>query len=346
MPESGASADPSGLLTDIPGVRVGAAGDPGLGSGVSVVVFEEPAVAGVAVLGGAPGGRELELLAPEMTVERIDALVLAGGSAFGLDAAGGVQEALAAANRGFRVGSRRIPIVPAAILFDLAHLPEGMTPPYRAWGREAAEAARPGPFALGSAGAGIGATTALVKGGLGSAAALTGGGIRVAALVAVNALGSPLIGEGPHFWAAPFEVGDEFGGLGWPHPFFPRPLPPAPLKGTGPATTIGVVVTDAALSKAEARRLALMAHDGLARALLPAHAPLDGDTLFAAATGARALPPAGPERSLALTRLGETAARVVARAIARGVFAATPLPRPGLPPTWSERFGAPPAALR
>jgi L-aminopeptidase/D-esterase-like protein len=327
------------LLTDIAGVRVGAAGDAELGSGVSVVIFETPAVASVAVLGGAPGEREIALLAPEMTVERIDAIVLSGGSAFGLDAAGGVQEALLAQGRGFPVGARRVPIVPAAILFDLAHLPEGVIPPYRAWGREAAETAAPGHFPLGTVGAGTGATTALVKGGLGSASARTADGIGIAALMAVNALGSPLIGTGPHFWAAPFEVGDEFGGLGWPVPF-PRPLPPAPLKGATPATTLGVVVTDAALTKAEAKRLALMAHDGLARALVPAHAPLDGDTIFAAATGAIALPASLPERNLALTRLGEAAAQVVARAIARGVFAATPLPRPGLPPTYRERFGA------
>lgn len=326
-------------LTAFPGLLVGAAGDPALGSGVSVAIFEEPAVASLAILGGAPGGRETALLAPEMTVERIDAIVLAGGSAFGLEAAAGVQEALLAAGRGFPVAGRRVPIVPAAILFDLAHVPEGPLPPYRAWGRDAAENASPGPIGEGSVGAGIGATTATLKGGLGSAASRTETGALVGALVAVNAVGSPLVGEGPHFWAAPFEVGAEFGGLGWPTPL-PAPLPPAPLKGTGPATTIGLVVTDAALSKAEARRLALMAHDGLARAVNPAHAPMDGDTLFAAATGASPLPPPGPARLLALTRLGEAAAAVVARAIARAVFHATPIPRPGLPPTWRERFGA------
>lgn len=326
------------LLTDIDGIAVGHADDPGLGSGVTAIIFTRPAVAAVAALGGAPGGRDLGMLAPEATVPAIDAIVLSGGSAFGLDAAGGVQAFLRAEGRGFAIGGQPVPLVAQAILFDLANGGEknwGERPPYWDLGRRAAAAARGGAFALGSVGAGMGATTATVKGGLGSASTETSAGHRVAALVAVNALGSAMIGDGPHFWAAPFEVEGEFGGRGWPPSIRAEDLRPRLKTAPGTATTIGVIATDAALGKAEAHRLALMAHDGLARAILPAHAPLDGDTIFAAATGARPL--ADPIAEL--TELGFAATLTMARAIARGIFAATGLGFPGAAPTWQERFG-------
>jgi L-aminopeptidase/D-esterase-like protein len=181
-------------------------------------------------------------------------------------------------------------------------------------------------------GAGTGATTATLKGGIGAASALTASGHVVAALAVVNAVGTATIGAGPWFWAAPFEVGTEFGGLGWPARMGPEAtalrLKPRPQ----PATTIGVVVTDATLSKAQAQRLAIMAHDGLARAVLPAHAPMDGDTIFAASTGARPL--GDPVRDL--TELGHAATCAFARAVAVGVFAATALP--GGQPSWRDRF--------
>jgi L-aminopeptidase/D-esterase-like protein len=189
-------------------------------------------------------------------------------------------------------------------------------------------------FELGSVGAGTGATTATVKGGLGSASAVTRHGHQVAAIVAVNAVGSPLVGEGPWFWAAPFEQGDEFGGLGLPPRFLPEHHAPR-LKGlAGTATTIGLIVTDAALTKAQARRLAIMADDGLARAILPAHAPTDGDTVFAAATGARPM-----ENPVAeLTLLGHAATQVMARAVARAVYHATALPWTGAQLGWHAQF--------
>ena len=326
------------LLTDIDGVAVGHADDAGLGSGVTAIVFARPAVASVAVLGGAPGGRDLGMLAPEATVAAIDALVLSGGSAFGLDAAGGVQAFLRAQGRGFAIGGKHVPLVAQAILFDLGNGGDknwGERAPYWDLGRSAAAAAHGGPFALGSVGAGMGATTATLKGGLGSASAETSAGHRVAALVAVNALGSTTIGDGPHFWAAPFEADGEFGGRGWPPNIGVGDLRPRLKTAPGTATTIGVIATDAALGKAEAHRLALMAHDGLARAILPAHAPLDGDTIFAAATGARPLGDPIAE----LTELGFAATLTMARAIARGVFAATGLGFPGGTPSWQERFG-------
>ncbi len=322
------------LLTDVAGLTVGHATDLALGSGVTAILFDTPATAAVAVLGGAPGGRDTGLLAPEMTVETVHAIVLSGGSAFGLDAAGGVQAALREQGIGFAVGAARIPITPQAILFDLlngGNKDWGRFSPYRDMGYEAAQAATGGDFALGTVGAGTGATTAVIKGGIGSASTRTDAGHTVAAIVAVNAVGAPLIGTGPWFWAAPFEQGGEFGGLGWPDKM------DTTLRvkgGPGTSTTIGLVVTDAALTKAQAHRLAIMAHDGLARAVLPAHAPLDGDTIFAAATGVRPL----GDVVMELTALGFAATTVMARAIGRGVFAATALPVTDAQPAWHDRF--------
>ncbi|MCF3639038.1 P1 family peptidase, partial [Rhizobium sp. TRM95111] len=286
---------PANRLTDVGGLLVGNADDSRLKSGVTVVVCEEPAVAAVAVMGGAPGTRETDLLAPHNTVERVDAIVLSGGSAFGLDAASGVQAALREMGRGFAVGGLRVPIVPAAILFDLANGGDkdwGRYPPYREIGHRAVLAAGRS-FTTGTAGAGAGALTATFKGGLGSASAVLPNGVTVAALVAVNALGSATIGTTRHFWAAPFEEHGEFGGLGLPHPL---PADARVLRtklGTVAAenTTIAVIATDAVLGKAEARRLAISAHDGFARALWPAHTALDGDLVFALATGASGVKP-------------------------------------------------------
>jgi D-aminopeptidase len=334
------------LLTDVAGVSVGHADDPLLASGVTAVVFDAPAIASISVLGGAPGGRDTGLLEPEMTVERVDAILLSGGSAFGLDAAGGAQAALIAMGRGLAVGAARVPIVPQAIIFDLLNggdkswngkNPHGM-PPYWALGKAATEAAAQGraAFSLGSVGAGLGATTANLKGGIGSASAITKRGFRVAALMVVNAIGSATIGDGPQFWAAPYEQNGEFGGLGQPaHP--PANALAMRIKGHAaePATTIGIVVTDAVLTKAQAKRIAIMAQDGLARAIRPAHAPMDGDTIFAAATGAQPL----IEPLLDLTEIGMLAADCVARAIARGVYEARALPFSGALPDWKSRFG-------
>lgn len=325
------------LLTDIDGVSVGHATDLALGSGVTAIVFDQPAVASGTVLGGAPGGRETALLDPSMVVEAVDALVLSGGSAFGLDAAGGVQAGLRSIGRGFQVGNARVPIVPQAILMDLlngGNKDWGLQSPYRDMGYDAFKAAAKGPFELGTVGAGTGATTATVKGGLGSASAETSSGHRIAAIVAVNAMGSATIGTGPHFWSAPFEQNGEFGGNGMPQTFTASDIA---LRAKGvnlTATTIGAVVTDAVLTKAQAHRLSIMAHDGLARAVLPAHLPADGDTIFAAATRAR------PLADLAsFMELCHLATIVTARAIARGVYEATALPVENAQPAWRDRFG-------
>ncbi|MCK1707762.1 MULTISPECIES: P1 family peptidase [unclassified Bradyrhizobium] len=330
------------LLTDIAGVRVGHAEDAKLASGTTAIIFDSPAVAAIDVRGGGPGTREVSLLDVANTVERVDAITLSGGSAFGLDSAGGVQAWLAEQGRGFRIREAVIPVVPGAIVFDLLNGGDkawGRFSPYRDLGYAAAAAAAAGnDFALGSVGAGLGATTATLKGGLGSASATMRSGVKVAAIMVVNAVGSVTVGTGPWFWAAPFEQNGEFGARGLPEKFTPDMLAMR-IKGgaaasAGENTTIGLVVTDAILTKAQAKRLAMIAQTGFARAIYPVHAPLDGDVLFAAATCEKPIEPL-----VELTELGLVAANVVARAIARGVYNATALPFPGALPAWKDRFG-------
>jgi L-aminopeptidase/D-esterase-like protein len=325
------------LITDVAGVRIGHAGDAGLGSGVTAVVFEEPAVASIDLRGGGPGTRETALLDPAQTVSGIDAIVLSGGSAFGLDAASGVQAWLREQGRGFAVRTARVPIVPCAILFDLmggGAKDWGRYPPYRELGYQAANSAN-ADCALGSVGAGLGANTVNLKGGIGSASA-TAEGITIAALAVVNAAGSVTIGDSRFFWAAAFERDKEFGGAGLPSPIPPDGLEPRTKGGARASTTLVVVATDAMLSKAQARRIAVMAQTGMARAIYPVHTPLDGDVLFAAATGKKLL----ADPLLALSRLGAVAANVTARAIARAVYEATALPFPGALPSWKDKFSA------
>ncbi len=228
------------LITDIPGLRVGQAGDAKLGSGVTAVVFDAAVVASVDVRGGGPGTRETALLDPAQTVEGIDAIVLSGGSAFGLDAASGVQAWLREQGRGFRIRDALVPIVPAAIMFDLLNGGDknwGRYPPYRELGYEAAKTAG-ADFALGSAGAGLGATTANLKGGVGSASAITRDGITVGALAVVNAVGTTVVGDGPHFWAAAFEQNGEFGGRGMPAKSTPADLAIRAKGGAHENTTL------------------------------------------------------------------------------------------------------------
>lgn len=321
------------LITDIEGLRVGQAVDPRLRSGVTVLVGERPFTAAVSVMGGAPGTRETDLLAPDRLVQEVDALVLSGGSAFGLDACSGVADGLRAMGRGFAVGDQRVPIVPGAILFDLLNGGDKSWArnPYHDLGRKALEAASTD-MALGTAGAGYGAMTGLWKGGLGSASVVLDSGLTVAALVSVNALGSVTMGAGPEFWAAPFEMGTEFGGLGLARQVLPA-LDPEPRKRLGEATTIAIVATDARLTKAEAYRMAVAAHDGMARAIVPSHTLLDGDLVFAAATGAKPL--TEPVRDQ--FQLGHAAACCLSRAIARAVYLAKAMPG-DLQPTWASRW--------
>ncbi len=324
---------PRNLITDVPGLRVGNAEDHAAKTGATVLIGEAPFTAGVHVMGGAPGTRETDLLAPDKTVQEVDALVLSGGSAFGLDAASGVAEKLRAQGRGFAVGDQRVPIVPSAILFDLLNGGDKAWDrnPYALLGQKALAEADSS-FALGTAGAGAGAMTADLKGGLGSASVVLPSGVTVGALVAVNALGSVLMGEGPEFLSAPWEMGDEFGGLGLGQPD-PTAMPR--VKGFKEQnTTIAIVATDATLSKAQASRMAVAAHDGMARAIQPSHTPMDGDLIFSAATGAKPLTDPVAETLL----IGHAAALCLARAIARGVYAAH-AEHGDTVMTWASRFG-------
>ncbi len=328
------------LITDVQGISVGNAHDSNLRSGVTAILCDQPAVASIKLMGGAPGTRDTELLSPENTVETIDAIALSGGSAFGLDAASGVQAALREQGRGLQLRGQVIPIVPSAILFDLTNGGDkdwGLYPPYRELGHEAAVNAGES-FDLGSAGAGFGCAVSGLKGGLGSASTVFDNGITVGALAAVNALGAVTIGKTPHFWSAPFELDNEFGSLGWPDAM-PADATDIKLKfrdDLAPATNtvIGVIATDAVLTKAQAKRVSIAAHDGYARAIWPSHTPMDGDLIYTVATGKSGHQPDIGQ----LIDLGAYAASTMARAIARAVFSAKQQPG-DLFPTWQEKFG-------
>ena len=307
------------LITDIDGLKVGNAADTALKSGVTVMTADTPFTAGVSILGGAPGSRETPLLDPDKLVSDIDAIVLSGGSAFGLDAASGVMDGLHRAGRGFAVGPHHVPIVPAAILFDLNNGGAKDWPqnPYPELGRKALTNAAEA-FDLGTEGAGTGALAGDVKGGLGSASLVLEGGISVGAVVAVNALGSPLVPGQQHFWAGLDEIDDEYGGLGAAQTHDPRIMPAMPkLDLGGGNTTIAVIATDARLDKAGCQRLAVAAHDGMAQALRPAHTLFDGDCVFAVSTAT-----GGAPDPLMQMQLGHAAAICLSRAICRGVWSA------------------------
>lgn len=326
---------PRNLITDVRGVLVGNAQDHSLQSGCTVVTAHQPFIASVHVMGGAPGTRETDLLAPDKSVTQIDALVLSGGSAFGLDAASGVVDGLRAAGRGYPVGPARVPIVPAAILFDLLNGgdKDWEQSPYPALGRAAFDTAQAS-FDLGTAGAGTGALTAMLKGGLGSASLRLPDGATVGALAAVNPLGAVTTPGDKHFYAAPFEIDGEFGGLG-----------PDPASGLGrdltsrkhaafferANTTIAVVASDAPLTKPQCHRMAVAAHDGIARACVPAHTQGDGDLVFALSTG----DPAHADAAGDITGICHAAALCLTRAIARAVYEATPAPG-DLLPSWRD----------
>jgi L-aminopeptidase/D-esterase-like protein len=323
---------PRNAITDIAGLKVGAADDADLRTGVTVVLPDARAVAAVDVQGGGTGTRELELLRGDATLDAVDAIVLGGGSAFGLAAADGVMGWLAEQGRGFPVGDLHVPLVPGAILFDLLNggdktafqdKPDTALP-YRALAR-AAVASASLEVALGNAGAGFGATTTghdgrRLKGGQGTASVVLDDGVTVGALAAVNALGSVVANSGGQFLAGALERGEEFGGLGGA---VRVEVPDHPLdkygrRETPPNTTLAVVATDAALTKAQATRVARMAQAGMARAIRPVFTPMDGDVVFSLATGHLSV--TDPVSDVA--RIGMAAADCLARAVARGIFEA------------------------
>jgi L-aminopeptidase/D-esterase-like protein len=327
----------------VAGLKVGQAEDVAARTGVTILLPDEAAIAAVDVRGGAPGTRETEALDPASLVSGIHAISLSGGSVYGLDAAGGAVAWLGARDRGFSVvpGAPAAPVVPGAIIFDLSNGGDkawGETPPYRQLAIRAIEAASES-FTLGNAGAGLGATAGIYKGGTGSASAVTESGFTVGALVIVNAVGSPIIPSTDVFWAFAFEQAGEFGASRLPKDFvLPDIDLPADMKGLvhpGANTTIAIVATDAELSRIELKRMAIMAADGFARALRPVHAPFDGDTVFAVSTGKRVL---NESRPIEVMRLGSIAADCLARAIARGVYEAQTL---GQFRSYKDYFGRP-----
>jgi L-aminopeptidase/D-esterase-like protein len=323
---------PAGSLTDVKGLAVGHFTDARRPTGCTVILTPQGAVGGVDVRGAAPGTRETELLSPLNAVDKVHAVMLGGGSAFGLDAAGGVMRWLDERGFGVQVGPARVPIVPAAILFDLAVGDPRIRPDADA-GYAACEDANTGAVVEGNVGAGAGATIGkffgigrAMRGGLGSAS-ISVGGITVAALVAVNA-GGDVIDPATGRLVAGARTADGKSLLGTMQALA-RGEVFAPLQ-IGAATTLGIVATDAVLTKSQASKMAQMAHDGFARAINPVHTMTDGDTIFALATGSS-------ERTASLTLLGALGAEVMARAVLRAALAATRLAGPGLPDLPSAR---------
>lgn len=314
-------------LSDIKGLRIGNAEDHDVATGVTAIICEEPAICAAAVAGGGPGTRETDLLRAGTLVDAVDAIVLSGGSSYGLAAADGVAAALGADGRGYGLvsnpGVPKSPIVPSAILYDLANGGNkdwGRTPPYHDLGIAAYDAASD-TFALGKAGAGLGANAGNRPGGLGSAS-VTDGTITVGALAAVNSFGGTTLPGSDIFWAAPFEINNEFGGAHWPADIS---IDPADMRGTkldpqpGQNTTIACIATDVALTPAQAQRVADIALTGFARAIRPVFTPFDGDTVFVLSTGRIPLSEPAP---MTIMKIGEYAASTLARAIARGVYEA------------------------
>ena len=335
-------------------VKVGHAADPDLKSGVTVIIPDQPAVAAVHTAGGAPGTRETDLLAPQNLVERVDAIVLSGGSVFGLAAADGVVAWLAGQNRGFVARGTAIPIVPAAIILDFDNggrklaqrepqsggEPAGPADnPYRALGIDAAQSADR-EFGVGTVGAGTGATSLNFKGGFGAAVSALPGGGHVAAFAVANPGGRITYGDGPHFRAAACEQNGEFGDLGFPPAVTPEMTEPRIRADAGQlaSTTLGVIATNIPLDKARLKRVAMAAHDGLAMAIYPVHTPFDGDTVFALSTSGTQGGQMEKASLHELKDLGAVAAAAMARAITLAIYHATPAPGDVLP-TWRERFG-------
>jgi L-aminopeptidase/D-esterase-like protein len=322
---------PKNLITDVTGLKVGHATNESARSGVTALLCGAGWVAAADVRGGGPGTRETDALAPENLVGRAHAVVLAGGSVFGLAAADGAAAWLSTQGIGLqlRSGSPAIPIVPCAVLYDLGNGGDknwGLSPPYRDLGLQACGHAG-AEFALGSVGAGRGAMAGLRQGGIGSASVDLHGGLIVGALVALNSVGSVFMPDGKTYWAWAFELGDEFGGGGPPKKAVDA-SDPAPDESRlqaigrltpGANTTLGVIACNADLSTAECKRVAMMAHDGIARAVRPAHTPFDGDTVFALASGELPLEKS-PLRAAQIGRIGSGAADCLARAIARAVY--------------------------
>jgi L-aminopeptidase/D-esterase-like protein len=310
-------------ITDVAGLMAGNYTDHSAVSGVTVILCKEGAVAGVDVRGSAPGTRETDLLDPVNLVESVQAVVLSGGSVYGLAASDGVVRWLADRRLGFPMDENHVvPIVPAAVLCDLGRGADFIPPIQADWGVRACEAAGSGPLPEGCLGAGTGAVSGAIKGGLGSASLVMASGITVAAVAAVNSFGSVVNPDTGMIWERDTEINHEYGDQGKRKVRLPQQPSSSPIANT----TIGVVATDAKITKVQAGKIAQMAHDGLARAVRPAHTMFDGDTIFCLATGKRDLPDiqgilAG-NRAQAMNDLGHAAAQCMSRAIVHGILTA------------------------
>ena len=309
------------LITDVKGLYIGNSENELINTGSTILTCKDRFVASYKVLGGAPGTRETDLLEPDKLVEKIDALVLSGGSAFGLEAASETVNLLRRDNKGYSVSNNKVPIVPSAIIFDLMNggNKDWENNPYIDLAQKAYSDMSSN-FKIGSYGAGKGATAGNIKGGLGSCSLLINNTYTVGALIIVNSFGSVVVNDAPHFWAAPFEYQNEFGGLGCSNKFEPfkeiaRTSPDDFKKNT----VIGVVATDADLSKAQCKALATVAHDGITRAVFPSHTTFDGDLMFAISTGEKQL----KENFNDILAINQAASLCVSRSIARGVYHAS-----------------------
>ncbi len=327
---------PRNDVTDVGGVAVGHFARRGRGwlTGTTVVVPPRGTVGGVDVRGGGPGTRETDLLQPLNMVSHVDAICLTGGSAYGLDAAGGVMAWLESRRRGFQIGTEPghvVPIVPTAVIFDLRAGGDFSRRPDAEFGRRAAAAARTRPVRQGTVGAGTGAHAAALKGGVGSASVVLDSGVTVAALVVLNSGGSPVNPVTGELWGARYGIDDEFARLRRPSRADLRGFLAIPWPPVESSTTLAVVATDAELTKAECSRVAVAGHDGMARAISPIHTYTDGDVVFTLATGERPVPPAPSDGFIrpALARFTELApiiagaADVVTRAVVHATLAAT-----------------------
>ncbi len=313
-------------VTDVHGLIAGHYTDIDAVCGVTVVICPEGAVAGVDVRGSAPGTRETDLLDPVNLVEKAQAVVLSGGSVFGLAASDGVVRWLAEQGYGFPVDEDQVtPIVPAAVLYDLGRGRDFVPSISAEWGRHACQAAKDGTISTGCIGAGTGAMAGGIKGGLGTASLVLDSGVTVAAVVAVNSLGSVINPATGRPWEIGLEVDGEFGNQGKRAVKLPQP----PEGNPATNTTIGLVATDAVLTKAHAKKMAQMAHDGMARAIRPSHTLFDGDTVFCLATGKKELPKAPgfsvSPQAQAFNELGHAAANCMSRAIISGTLSARSL---------------------
>lgn len=313
-------------LTDVEGIIVGNYTDTESVSGVTAIICPEGAVTGADVRGSAPGTRETDLLEPHHLVQKIQAVVLSGGSVYGLIAADGAVRWLSEKGMGFPLEKGHVaPIVPAAVLYDLGRGPNFIPPISAEWGRKACESANNGPLETGCIGAGTGALSGGIKGGLGTASLVLDSGITVAALVAVNSLGSVIHPGTGRPWEIGLEMNGEFGEQGRRSAELPNPPEPEPVGNT----TIGVVATDAVLNKSQAKKISQMAHDGMGRAIRPAHTLFDGDVIFCMSTGKRELPEIPGffvmPQAQAVNELGHAAANCMSRAIIRAILNARSL---------------------